>query len=85
MKAIVYHGAGQKSLDERPARAVRAHWRDCPCWADRSASLLTAQFCLPAQLIAIDQDPNRLGNRPALRRDCLLDARNGDAVAQVMN
>jgi alcohol dehydrogenase len=48
------------------------------------ASLLTAQFYTPAQLIMIDQDPNRLEIAQRFGATACIDARDGDAVAQVM-
>jgi len=47
------------------------------------ASLLTAQFYSPAQIIMIDQDPNRLEIAQQFGATACVDAR-GDAVAQVM-
>jgi alcohol dehydrogenase len=48
------------------------------------ASLLTAQFYSPAQIIMIDQDPNRLEIAQQFGATACVDTRSGDAVAQVL-
>jgi len=48
------------------------------------ASLLTAQFYSPAQIIMIDQDPNRLEVAQRFGATACIDARTTDAVAEVM-